>query len=117
MKSDSSTQDLQKTVSDFAKARDWGPFHNPKNLAMALCSEAGELAALLRWVNCETSSSIATQDPMAGKIADELGDIGILLLQFCNQCNLDFAAVVKSKLAKVGAAYPADKSKGLPERP
>jgi hypothetical protein len=35
---------LQKTLSEFATERDWEQFHSPKNLAMALAGECGELA-------------------------------------------------------------------------
>lgn len=117
MKAVETVEQLQKRVVEFAKDRDWGQFHTPKNLAMALCSEAGEApAALLRWVDGEASRETAITGPERwGKIADELGDVGILLLQFCNQCNLDFAQIVRYKLDKVGASYPIAKAKGKAE--
>jgi len=34
---------LRKRIRIFADERDWNQFHSPKNLAMALIVEAGEL--------------------------------------------------------------------------
>ena len=43
-------KEIQKTLSDFAKERDWDQFHSPKNLVMALTSEVGELNELFQWL-------------------------------------------------------------------
>jgi hypothetical protein len=51
---------IQKLQRAFAKARDWDQFHNPKNLSMALASEAGELLELFQWLEASASSSIMT---------------------------------------------------------
>ena len=41
----SSLADLTARVRAFAQERDWEQFHTPKNLAMALAGEVGELLA------------------------------------------------------------------------
>jgi len=38
-----SISDVQSQLREFARARDWEQFHSPKNLAMALTGEVGEL--------------------------------------------------------------------------
>jgi len=38
-----SLDQLNARLLAFAQARDWERFHSPKNLAMALAGEAGEL--------------------------------------------------------------------------
>src|SRR5262249_40968334 len=48
-------EELTSRLRDFAAARDWERFHTPKNLAMALAGEAGELLAELQWLTPEES--------------------------------------------------------------
>ena len=38
-----SLEKIQERIRDFASERNWEQFHNPKNLAMAIGSETGEL--------------------------------------------------------------------------
>ena len=51
-------EDLTKKIRDFAKLRDWERFHTPKNLAMAVTGEAGELAAEFQWLTTEESENL-----------------------------------------------------------
>ena len=46
---------LRDQLRDFAAARDWDQFHSPKNLAMALAGEAGELLENFQWLTEEQS--------------------------------------------------------------
>ena len=41
--SDPTLSEVQEKIRKFAELRDWGQFHTPQNLAMAIGSEAGEL--------------------------------------------------------------------------
>ena len=50
-------KELTDEVRSFADARDWHKFHTPKNLAMALAGEAGELLAEFQWLTPEESAS------------------------------------------------------------
>ena len=38
-----SLEEIRRWIRDFTEARDWGQFHSPKNLVMALSVEAAEL--------------------------------------------------------------------------
>ena len=44
-----SLDSLRRKLRSFADDRDWGKFHNAKNLTMALVSEVGELSELFQW--------------------------------------------------------------------
>ena len=46
---------LRERLREFSEAREWGIFHTPKNLAMALASEAGELLAEFQWLTAQES--------------------------------------------------------------
>jgi dCTP diphosphatase len=66
---------LQARLARFAEQRDWGQFHSPKNLAMALAGEVGELLEVFQWLTEEESRHLG---PAALKDATaELADIQI----------------------------------------
>ena len=52
---------LRARVRGFAAARDWLQFHQPRNLALALLGEVGELCEILQW-----SSGAAAARGLAG---------------------------------------------------
>lgn len=109
--------ELTGRVRAFADAREWSQFHDPKNLAMALTSEVGELAALFRWVNNADADIFARDSTNRTRIALELGDVGILLLLLCDRMGISLADVVVEKLQLNGVKYPVERSKGRSEPP
>lgn len=112
-----SVQGLMRAVQEFAEIREWDRFHNPKNLAMALASEVGELVALLRWVRDEDSDEFAASSPKRDELRGEIGDIGICLLTLCARVDMDFAAAVTEKLTKNASKYPVESSRGRADPP
>ena len=116
---DTSGDRLTNIVSDlrdFVRERDWEQFHDPKNLAMAVVSEAGELAAEYRWV-ANVASDPWSQDPdNRQRIAAEAGDVGIALLLFLDRIGVDLVEAVRAKLEMNRINYPRETSRGKPER-
>jgi NTP pyrophosphatase (non-canonical NTP hydrolase) len=108
---------LVSAVRSFSAARDWAQFHDPKNLAMLLASEAGELVAEYRWVRGEDADAHSRAPAPRARIADEIADVGIALLLLCDRIDLDLTEVIAAKLAKNAARYPLDASRGRPDRP
>lgn len=49
---------LREQLAKFAADRDWDQFHNPKNLAMALAGEAGEVLEHFQWLTLEQASDL-----------------------------------------------------------
>ena len=88
--------DLQDAIRDFADRRDWHQFHTPKNLAMAICGEAGELAAELQWLTPEESSALSSEQLEAVRL--EIADVAIYLLRCADVLGVDVAAAVHDKL-------------------
>jgi len=101
----------------FAHERDWSQFHDPKNLAMALASEVGELLSVLRWIANSESDVFARTPENFRRITEELGDIGILLLLLCDRVGTSLDDAVIMKLELNAAKYPADRSRGKSEPP
>lgn len=115
--SDTSLDALRRDLQSFVVERDWGQFHDPKNLAMAVVSEAGELAALYRW-QANTDADRWTQIPEnLARASVEAADVGISLLLFCERAGIDLITAMQRKLALNRLNYPADRARGMAERP
>lgn len=98
---------LKARAAAFASARRWEPFHTPKNLAMALASEVGELLEPFRWLTGDESQA-ACQDPATREaVADELADVFNLLMLFSLHTGIDVSEAVIAKVAKNELKYPA----------
>ncbi len=88
--------ELQKLIREFAIERNWEKFHTPKNLALALGSEIGELLAEFRW---KTDNELINLDKKALKnIELELADAAIFLLRLSEILNIDLSNAIKEKL-------------------
>ncbi len=100
---------LQRMFEDiraFVAERSWEPFHDPKNLAMAVVSEAGELAAELRWIAGEDADAHCQDLEARQRVADEIADVLITTLMLADRIGLDVPTAVFEKLAKNRLKYP-----------
>jgi len=111
---------LQEVVDElraFVAEREWEQFHDPKNLAMAVASEAGELLAEYRWVSNAEADSYSKDDSHRKRIVAEVGDVGIALLLFSDRIGLDLIEAIKEKMAVNRRNYPLEQSRGRWGRP
>jgi dCTP diphosphatase len=104
----SELESVMDEIRAFVRERDWEPFHDPKNLAMAVASEAGELAAELRWVPSHDADAFAQREDVRARLADEAADVAITLLMFCDRAGIDPLAAIRAKLVKNRLKYPVD---------
>ena len=100
----SEIEDLKKRVRDFAQSRNWEKFHTPKNLAMAVVGEAGELAAEFQWLTPEESSGL-TEDQLKA-VELEMADVAIYLLRLADVLGIDVAGAVKEKIELNEGRFP-----------
>ncbi len=111
LRDDSTVVDvLKRMVATFTTERDWDRFHTPKNLAIALAVEAGELLQLYLWVDDRIEGGRPA--PGTADVEAEIADIAICLLNLCNTNEIDLAAAIERKLAAIGAKYPVERVKG-----
>jgi NTP pyrophosphatase (non-canonical NTP hydrolase) len=108
--------ELTATLRAFVAERDWQQFHDPKNLAMLVASEAGELVAEYRWVRGDDADARSREPAARARIADEVADVGIALLLLCDRIGLDLTAAMEAKIATNAARYPVEASRGRSER-
>ncbi len=90
---------LKEEIRAFAQARDWEQFHTPKNLAMAITGEAGELAAEFQWLTAQQSALEALSADQLEAIALEIADVQIYLLRLADVLKIDVADAVRRKLS------------------
>jgi len=101
---------VQVRLRDFASARDWERFHSPKNLAMALAGEVGELIEIFQWLTAEQSNLLSEEERSRAK--DELADIQIYLLRLADVLRLSLADAVDAKIQRNESRYPVELSRG-----
>lgn len=98
---------LQEALKTFAAERHWERFHTPKNLAMALTGEVGELVELFQWLTNEESRHIMQDKETAAKVRHEIADVLLYLVQMINVLEIDIDQAVKEKLQINAQKYPA----------
>ncbi|MEI8342407.1 MAG: nucleotide pyrophosphohydrolase [Verrucomicrobiota bacterium] len=107
---DSSIESLTREICAFRDERDWMQFHNPKELAVAISAEAGELLQHFVWQSAEQSSERVIQ--RKGEIAAEIADVAILLFELADNMQINLAEVMRAKLANNELRYPVEKAHG-----
>ena len=115
MDSDSKTtiQTLKQLLQEFRDERDWQQFHDPKNLAEAICVEASELLELFLWKNtADVKRLMKSEREFKKAIEGELADVLCFSLSLANVAKIDVARVMKEKIEVNRLKYPVEKSKG-----
>jgi dCTP diphosphatase len=102
--------ELRLRVRQFAAERDWEQFHTPKNLAMALVAEAGELAAEFQWLTA--AQSAAPDEQQLQRIRAEAADVLIYLVRLADELGFDLLAAAAMKIQANERRYPVDKVRG-----
>ncbi|MFF0561164.1 nucleotide pyrophosphohydrolase [Streptomyces sp. NPDC020472] len=97
---------LQRRLADFAAARDWQPYHTPKNLAAALSVEAAELLEIFQWLTPEQAERVMDDPDAAHRVADEVADVLAYLLQFCQVLGVDPLAALAAKIDRNEVRFP-----------
>ncbi len=109
---DTTLQDIKDLIAAFTAERDWQQFHCPKNVAMALASEAGELLAHFRWTVPGEDAALLADSQSLCEVRHELADVLLLLAEFANVAGIDMAEAVREKMEINSQRYPVEKSWG-----
>lgn len=103
---------LQRLVVAFRDERAWQPFHTPKNLAMAVAIEAGELQELFLWKNDAEIQADLTEPQFHRRLQEEMADVLIFLLSLAEAAGVKLSEAVRAKIAKNQEKYPVAQSFG-----
>jgi len=105
-----SIAELTDRIRTFVAAREWQQFHNPKDMAVAIAAEAGELLQHFVWQQPDQVEKRA--DERRDEIASEIADVGILLFEMADLLGMNLGEVMEAKIARNEDRYPADKARG-----
>jgi dCTP diphosphatase len=105
-----SLQELRDALRVFAAARDWDQFHSPRNLAVAISVEAGELLENFQWTT-EAQSAVLPPDS-AAKVEEEIADVLLYLVRLADKMEIDLLRAARRKMALNAERYPVSKAKG-----
>lgn len=101
---------LTAEIRAFRDARDWIQFHAPKDLAVAISVEAGELLQHFVWQTAEQSEQRARE--RREEIANEIADVAILLFELADNLGINLSEAMRAKLARNELRYPVQKARG-----
>ena len=102
---------LAAALKQFADDRNWEQFHSPKNLAMALSGEVGELTEIFQWMTEEASRDAARNPDTAQAVREELADVLMYLVRLASVLGVDLNAAAQQKLQRNGEKYPVEKAR------
>lgn len=109
---------LRALMAEFADARDWAQYHTPRNLALALTGECGELAEIFQWRGDAGAApglpGWSARD--VEHVGEELSDVLLYTVRLADRCGIDLAAAALAKLRKNAAKYPAEQARGRSDK-
>jgi dCTP diphosphatase len=100
---------LRQKLREFAAERDWAQFHSPKNLAIAVSVESGELLEHFQWLTAEQSANLAESEVV--KVRLELADVFLYLVSLSDKLGVDLVAAAIEKLEINAKKYPVELAK------
>ncbi|OAI57450.1 nucleotide pyrophosphohydrolase [Verrucomicrobiaceae bacterium SCGC AG-212-N21] len=103
-------EEITARICAFRDARNWMQFHNPKELAVALAAEAGELMQPFVWKTAEQSEVVAAEK--RDYLRQEVADVAILLFEFAHNLGISVEEAILAKLARNEERYPVAKAHG-----
>lgn len=101
-------QEIINSLIKFRNERDWEQFHNPKDLALAINVEAGELLELFLWKDASEADK--------EKVKEELADVFAFAFLLAEKYGFDVKEIVLDKIKKNAEKYPVDKAKGTAKK-
>mmetsp|Transcript_13335 Transcript_13335/g.22588 ORF Transcript_13335/g.22588 Transcript_13335/m.22588 type:complete len:180 (-) Transcript_13335:363-902(-) len=107
-----SFESIRKEQAAFAKEREWDQFHTPRNLALALVGEVGELCECFQWKGEVAEGLVGFKPAEIEHVGQELSDVLLYLLRLSEKCHIDLPVAAKKKMALNAKKYPSEKVKG-----
>ena len=104
------TQEITKRIVAFRDARNWKQFHNPKDMALSMVLEAGEVMEHFQWKDKKEMEKYVVEN--RAEIGEELADVLYWVLLMGHDLKIDVLDAVEKKLKKNEAKYPVEKAKG-----
>lgn len=104
--------DLKDIVREFCEKRDWDKYHNAKDLAIGIITEASELLEFFRFKDDIEIQTLMNDNEKLKEISHELADIFYFILRFSQKYDIDITKAFEIKMKVNETKYPIDKAKG-----
>ena len=91
-------EEMTLLIRNFANERQWHRYHTPRNIALALLGEVGELAELFQWNGDEGLAQDVLCEETLDKAGQEIADVSIYLLRLCDVCHVPLGEVTMELL-------------------
>ena len=111
MDKDITVEELKNIVKKFCEDRDWDQFHDPKELAIGISTEANELLQIFRFKDKKEMDDLMMSDKKQ-EVEEELADVVYFALRFAQMNSIDLSTAIEKKIEKNNKKYPVDKVKG-----
>ena len=108
---------LKDAIRRFVAERQWEKFHNPKNMAISIGVESGDLLQVFQWISPETAKHITKTSKRGEKVAEELSDVVIYCLLLALALDIDITTAILTKIESNAIKYPAEEYQGKYRRP
>lgn len=95
----SDLEELRQGMRDFTDRRNWGSFHDPKSVLLALVGEVGELAELVQWLPADDVTELAREAALRARLGEEMSDVLLYLVLLSDVLGIDLGTAAKAKLA------------------
>ncbi len=109
-------EDLVREIISFRDARDWGKFHNPKDLSLAISIEAAELLEHFLWKDSRQVEDLAKDGAAIAELGTELADILIFGHLLAYRLGIDPVDAIRKKIRENAEKYPVGKAKGTAKK-
>ena len=103
---------LRREAVRFRDEREWAQFHLPKDLALGLGIEAGELGELFLWKTAAEVRHDLEDDAFRARLAEEMADVQMFLLYLAEASGISLPDAVRAKLKLNAEKYPVEKARG-----
>lgn len=106
-----SLEKYKQDLTKFKEERNWGRYHTPKNLVMALTGEVGELNEVFQWLSEQEAMDIMSNPDLEQDAREELADVFSYVISLSMSLNIDIVEEARKKLEKTKLKYPVEKVK------
>ena len=113
----STVADLKRLVAEFVAERKWEPYHDAKNLSMAIAIEAAELMEHFQWARSEELNSLLNDPAKRQEVTDEIADIACFLVSLASTIGVDLSKAMADKMVHNRRKYPAEQFQGHWHKP
>lgn len=101
---------FQKRIKKFAEDREWGQFHNPKDLLLGIVEEVGEIRNLIKWEQDPSILKKVLKDNR-DEFEDNIGDLYWFLALLANEHDVNLDKAIDKVIKKNTKRFPIKDTK------